>query len=477
MSVGVVEQYPGEQVRPSGQPTREYVGGGYRGRILRGSYATVGSAALDAESCGGPELWEMMATDPYIAASTRVIIAGILADGVIPASALCDDDGATEAEKKKADDICRFVCSAQRRMKLPLMGSLRQIIRCAAVHGTGMAETVMEDITSGPYKGKRGLARVKPKAIDTWAFRVDHADNVLGIEAYSSALPGDATVPRLLPRNKFAILAWDQQDGCPAGRSAYREAEPAWSMRVQSFPLFWDCMDLWGNPFIVGECGPNQESEPERDDDGEIIPGGGVVEPVDQMFGAICRLATGKAIAVNSGGKVYLLQPEGDGEIFTTGLDLLAREIVTAIIGSARVIMEAQQSSKKDGEVNQDLFGIILRMWKTLVRDMIRRDIYMPLVAENFGDADAEEFTPIASMGDTEHQDFSRNSGGIARLFQAGALDERDRPFVCRFLFGGRYDPPMGPPEPVAKPSQPVQEPQSGANSGNPPSSQPGRAA
>lgn len=425
---------------------REYLSGGapHEYPLLLG-----GETAFDRAVArhGLVRVVDQMLADAKVGSTFDSIKMSVLADGIQvtanilpkfganPGDADLDTEGETDGDAEHAFEVGQFVARCLSRLIAPnpIETSFWQLMD-ARFYRCKLAEKVFAIDPDGIDAGKMVLARLKVKSQLAWAFAVDDLGNVLGIWGGDASVDeeGQKTL-RLLPRDKFVIFTHDPRDDDPRGRSIGPRVYDPFYDKFQARERYKKYLGKFAAPVIVGMVGPNEQSRPTPDPEtGKLTPTDRT--PVQAMATMLSAHENCSYYAVANGAKIEVIFPTGNGEAFQAALAYYDKQIVSAMLHSPRATEEAQFGSRADSESAQDEKGILIRYFKRTLAQLIRDDIAYDLVRLNYGKDWADRYTPNVSLGLIEHQDFSRNSGAVAKLWQAGFLDESQRPGLCTFL-------------------------------------------
>ena len=137
------------------------------------------------------------------------------------------------------------------------------------------------------------------------------------------------------------------------------------------------------------------------------------------MASQLVNFQNGSVLVVPSGAEVVPIQPQGDGAVFHEAVDLFNREIVQAILMQTRATREAEHGSKADSETGQDIFGLLVESGRAMLAGTLRDDCFRQLVALNYGQDVADEFTPLVTFG-THNRDRAAQWNAVANLMRSG---------------------------------------------------------
>ncbi len=372
----------------------------------------------------GARHYEWMMTDPVVSASVHTLKLAILAGGMDLKATVSakPGTGAQDPDEALAADVVKFCWRCVERCKgwhAFLMGLLG-----AAAFGNKMAEKVFEVAASGPDRGKLVWKSIKVKPRDAWQFVVDDAMNVLGVLFRRPAGPTRSGEARaFLPREKVVILTWDPADADPRGTSVLRPAVEPCNLKRLIWPQLYKHACQFGSASLLGKTAPGEVDRHPVDEEGVPIPGASLVSPQQFMAGQLVNFQNGSVLVVPSGAEVVPIQPQGDGAVFHKAVDLFNREIVQAILLQTRATREAEHGSRADSETGQDIFGLLVASGREMLAATLRDDGFRQLVALNYGQDVADEFTPLVTFG-TQDQDRAAQWNAVANLMRAGYLGD-----------------------------------------------------
>jgi phage gp29-like protein len=112
----------------------------------------------------------------------------------------------------------------------------------------------------------------------------------------------------------------------------------------------------------------------------------------------------------------------GQGAPFINAFKFLDSQITQAIQHQPLTTQESAYGTRAQANVHENVADTIAKQGKKGVVRTTRRDMIVPFVRYNYGEA-ALPYAPIASLGETEDQDWSAVAAGIAQLQMAGFLD------------------------------------------------------
>lgn len=394
-------------------PSKEYVAGNYN--FWTGTIPRVLDQGIDQLTRYlGTRVYEAMMVDADVSSAVNTLKMGVLADEMLfIASVTPDGTKQGEAAQKRATEICEFARRAILGTDRPFPSYSWEMMDMIW-RGNKLAEKIYREQTFGEDKGKFVLDRLKFKPRWSWWYVVDPrmvVDSIL-VRVWPT---GEY---RRIDRSKFAIGVWDQKEEDPRGNSILRAAFEPWNLKVQTWPIFWKGISQFGTPSIVGECAPEEPDRYALDEDGNEDTARGIVSPAVAFSTELARFQSGTALAIPNGAKVYPLESKQDGKAAEAGMKILKREIQQAILLEAASAGDNGAEAKQASD--QDRVGIAVRNLRKQLGETWRQEVFKPLIRDNFGDEDAELFTPCISFGGTEHQDFPGTAGAVVGLWNVG---------------------------------------------------------
>jgi histone H1/5 len=398
---------------------REYVASGPNRPGSIGVPLALPDSVDDVARERGARHYEWMMTDPVVAASVQTLKLSILAGGMDLEAPVKPKPGAKDltAEETKAKEIVEFCWRCVERCK-GWNAAVKGLLDAAA-YGNKLAEKIFEVAETGPDKGKLVWKAIKVKPRTAWQFVVDDALNVLGI--LFRDLDGNR---RVLPREKVVVMSWDPVDGDPRGTSVLRPAVDPVNLKRLIWPQLYKHICQFGSASLIGKTAEGEVDRTPVDDDGVPIPGAAAISAQQFMASQLVAFQNGSVLVVPFGAEVEPIQPQGEGQVFHAAIDLFNREIVHAILMQTRATREAEHGSKADSQTGQDVMGLLVAYGREVLAETLRDDLFRHLVALNYGEDDAAEFTPLVTFGDVESHDKSAMWGAAATLLSSGYLGE-----------------------------------------------------
>jgi hypothetical protein len=420
---------------------REYVAAG-------GSWSWYGTGARalpvpidDLSEDFGLDIYDQMMLDAQVAACVNVLKASILEDGVTLGPAKTDEQASEYEQAVEIRD------DAERMFTLldtPLDDVLWSLLDACWL-GNKVAELVSALEKEPDGRSTLRIRAIKPKPRESVAFVCDAYLNVVGI---LGAEPGqvlptgsgqllEKNDPRILPRDKFAILSWHPADGDPRGTSVLRPAYTAWWRKQQIIPEYLRYLAQFASPSVWGTPPEGASVAPAADGLGNPVDSSG--QPVDtddpaalaaleipltpeqQLLAALLLWRNGTALAVPNGTEIHPVEMQGEGEAYLRAFALSNAEITHAVLGQELATEEGSHQARAAASVHQDILDTIVRQGKQAVERMLTNDVLRPWVERNYG-RDTLELTPIVTLGTTERQDQAQIMTAVAALMRAAYL-------------------------------------------------------
>jgi hypothetical protein len=415
---------PGNVVQLRAVATDEYVANAryLAGNVLR----TLPHAIDDLTSELADDIYERMQRDGQIAAIMRLLKSAILSEGVSLASPIADE---AERDFSRAQEVLDFCADVIANLTTPMEDVLRNLLD-ALTMGSKVAEQVYELRDS-----QLVLTALKVKPRRATAFLVDPFNNVIGLLGQrpgqaigiipSAVYTAPQDIPNILPREKFAVLTHEPNDGDPRGRSVLRPAYGAWNLKVQALLSYQRYLAQFATPSLVATVAENAQ-------DVAVTTGSGTVLMTAQEYlgSAVAGFQNGSYIVMPFGSTLDAIQPQAGtgGDVYLAAFEFFNSEMAKAVIVQTLAINEGKHASRAQAAVHQDILGVIIREYKEWVCRMIRRDILTPLVRYNF--AAADHLVPNAALGEVEQQDINamiQAFSAVGYTLSPSQLPEADR--------------------------------------------------
>lgn len=403
---GVAYPVAGATTLKRPDPRLQYITGG-KSRGGEGPLALPESID-DLTRTFGFSAYDALMAIPAVASSINTLKLGIMAGDLQitethPAAYYRKALTPEQAASRDVRDFCERVLN-----RVPgLRSSLLQMLD-ATLYGNKLAEMTADVATDGPDVDRLVLKSMTVKHRKSWLFVVDDSLNVTGILARGGE---DRTGYVILPPEKFMWLTWMPRNNDPRGTSAARTSYGPGNMAVQLYAEYFRYVRQFATPSIVGKPDPNSENV--VDDSGNVLTPEMVLMAQIELFG------NGSALVVPPGASIEVLFPSGNGEALLNGFSFLDHQMVFGILGQTRATMEAKNGSKADSEQGDDILDLIIMYGRDNFGDTIRNQMLKPIVAANYGQEWADQFTPYVYFGSNNPKDSVARWNALANLYKS----------------------------------------------------------
>ena len=404
---------------------KEYVAGGPNVSVWQNLRKSLPKYVDDITQDFGTEVYQKMLRDPVINACIDSIKLQVLSNQIRfePNAAAPGRGEDPSPEFVKASQIADFVASNIDQLEDSIYLVLEEMLDSIA-QGNSVAEQNYE-LKDGSIL--LGSLRVKDRS--NYAFVVDEFNRHIGFlyrepgsanQIHSRQLSSDEAL-KILPREKFFALSYSRRGGDPRGTSILRPAYNAWYLKQAIWPEYLKYISQFANPSLIGKVAENAKAE--KNDAGEMLPATeALVSALENLFQG------GTVVGLPHGTEVDPIEVQGDGEAFVTGIDMLNREMVLAILGNVRATLESKHGSRADSETAKDILdNSVLAIVRWLELE-IRSQIVRPLVVYNFGQLEADQFCPIVNIASTPNEDLPKVWDSLSRLFASGYIHSSQLP-------------------------------------------------
>lgn len=429
METTQVKPAPPEQNEPIilFEQAKEYVGASQVSPFIPGPRG-LPQAIDDAERDFGLSIYDKMRTEVILAAALNAVKLMVFENGATitpavgePAPEVATPEELAEAERAKevADFVRRCLSSMERRRRRPFLEIAREMLD-AMVYGHKIAEIVTEYCEDGQDKGKTVLKALKTKDKKFYAFVTDHANNLLGVMA---VVPGRSLVIRsglginlnqenILPPEKFWMLSFGGQEGDPRGTSFFRAAYDPWWRKQHGKIEETKSLAQFGGGMLIATVGPNVSAQEVENDDGTTE----IAHRTTAVMKQLEQLASGGVGAFEDGTVVDRFSPSHNGEAFDSHQGRCDREMVMALLVTARTLLESNRNSKADAGQAQDMGDAVKFYLREAFAASFNQQVIYPLVQMNFGDEVAETLLPQLTMVKVSKPDFAANASALAQI-------------------------------------------------------------
>lgn len=396
-----------------------------------------------------------MLRDPEIYKCFNVIRNGVLGDGVTFRPALNEPtaiekplEGEIEPEERRKERLARdqqierynlakkyadFATRAFDNLEIPLRDVLDDML-LALPYGNRVAEKVFEKKKDKEF-GETLLyfKRLKVKPRKATIFVVDKFKNLIGLKAYVKVKDEkgvEVLKPKIIKKEKFAILTFGGRDGDPRGTSFLESAYTSYQLKMQLWPEYLRWLIYSAVPPIVGYTSNETDTRKVlRDANGEIVTDkdGNVVyeSDVGALLQALKQVRNASAIALPYGAQVDTLNSSVSGDPFKGFRDVLNEEIEMGLIHQTLATSDSRHNTRAASQTHISILDDLIWRIKGTVRDMVTQMV-KHLMQVNFADFDAD-LTPIVTMGDTARREFAGDVGAISQLHISGFLGESQK--------------------------------------------------
>jgi hypothetical protein len=439
-------------------PTRPVVSGGGGVGMYPGVPVVLPRHADDAVRQYGVKIYDSMLADPAVHAAIETIKQGAIAGGLKLSTAVPPDPKLKEEEQspdvKRAREILEFCQRLTDRLDRPIDETLFAFLD-GLPYGVKLAEKVTEKIIDGPDKGKETLKSLDIKSRDVWAFVVDPFLKPLYILALAISPPEQGApnlgIPyyQLLPLDRFAVFTWQMRDGDPRGTSILRAAYDAWNNKQHMIPLRFRYLNLWVEPRGYLELPPNASAEPQINDDGMLNLTGPREDPAKAALpGFLAWLRSGGGMVGGNKSMAHVIQATGDPAAYAYAMDWDNREMLLAIMQNTRTILEAEAGSKADSETGKSITDQVETHIQGCLCNFVRFQVYRPEILRNYGESDADRFTPNVGFGDASKEDWAAVCAGVAAIAPYLKPSQWPSVFVDKLNLPAPLPEEVKPPEP-----------------------------
>ena len=325
--------------------------------------ASVITAALNAADNGDlrniAAIYDLMpATDSHIRGVRRQLVAGIQS---LPAEVIPVDE--TPEALRVAEAVRAAVDSPDSAMRDAIGGVVEGDLR-----GESLTEIIWNDPASQVRKwvGFKVVPQQRLRYdVDTGALRV-------------ALDPADAKgVPLTDFPGKFLVTVVDKDVPTFSLRGVYRSIIGEWFGRLNVGGWELQCIERFGMPIPVGKYGREADRQ--------------VLESAFAEFGAAGSLVVSEGTSVEFQATSV---PTSGALVHETYLEKSAQRISVALLGSQQTAtVGTDQGSKASAAVHELVRrDVLYGLWQ-VISEVIRRDLFMPFVRLNMGEA-AVRYTP-----------------------------------------------------------------------------------
>lgn len=407
----------GRAAKKEKELTGEYVVGGRTGY---GEPSVDRIDTIDAvERRLDQDLIDRLRLDGEIESNVSILADSVFSDGIEIASAVADEE---DAEFNEAAEIAEFMRKAIETAR-PIAKTAREMFKGAFYNGVKVAEIVLKYRNDSRVDGKLVLDRINPKPNTATAFVTDKFYNVLGLVGAKRA--GDVapsgsialTSDEIIPRDKFFILDFEQEDNDPRSLSQVRAVVEDYCDKMLTRKQWREWRRTSAIPKKLGITAPNAKEVELRNADGSKATENGIPKKISAekaLMLSMEGLANNSAITVPNGADVKQLEVNGTGVQFERSIRSSNLSIRKVILGDSLATGEADKDARAARESSKDVIDMRKQFLRSTVADAIERDIFRLLTVLNFGE-DKAHLTPKCFLGDTEANDWATDVQAASR--------------------------------------------------------------
>lgn len=368
--------------------------------------------------------YDDMLKDPAVAASVDILKGLILSEPLRVVPRIQDKKSSEyETSKKVADFVEKNLRKMARSPQVVLWEALDAI-----AYGSSLVEIVFEDAVEEGAPVLR-LKDLKTRSRSNYGLVVDRYFNVLGavpteMGYQASGVYTGSTQPdkeKVIPREKFLLVALVTKNSDPRGVSLIRPAWNAYYLKTQVWPAYLKFLVQFASPSIVGYTPEGAEDVEVIDDSGTpALNADGTIQTIsaeEDMLTTLLGFQNGTVAVLKGGSKLDLIQSEGQGEAFSAAVDLFDRQIAMAILKTHRTLLEAKHSSKADSESAADITDVFVSSLREVLASAFTRDVVRVLVEINFGPEVADAYAPEVTLKSMPKQDFAKAADAVGKLW------------------------------------------------------------
>lgn len=373
--------------------------------------------------------YDDMLKDPAVAASVDILKSLILSEPLRVVPRVQDKKAADyEVSKQIADFVEKNLRKMSRSPQVVLWEALDAI-----AYGSSLVEIVFEDAVEEGAPVLR-LKDLKTRSRSNYGLIVDRYFNVLGavpteMGYQASGVYTGSTQPdpeKVIPREKFLLVALVTKNSDPRGVSLIRPAWNAYYLKTQVWPAYLKFLVQFASPSIVGYTPEGAEDVEVLDDSGtSAYNADGTIQTVsaeEDMLTTLLGFQNGTVAVLKGGSKLDLIKSEGQGEAFSAAVDLFDRQIAMAILKTHRTLLEAKHSSKADSESAADITDVFVSSLREVLASAFSRDVVRVLVEVNFGPEVADLYAPEVTLKSMPKQDFAKAADAVGKLWASKYL-------------------------------------------------------
>ena len=347
----------------------------------------------DLVAGNGLDIYDKMMTDAQVRmAVNHKRFAVISSDwDILPAS--------TSGSDREVAEFVRFCFND---MKGSLVQSVFGILN-SLVHGYSISEMVFRPFETGPFAGKWGLEKVKPKHPEPYDFDIDPYGNITALW-----LTDENGKRSRLPMWKFIIYTYLPEFGRPWGRSDLRAVYKHWWSK--DFLLKWwnIYLETFGAPTRVGKYPAGATSVTKQED----------------LKSVLRDIVNNTAITLPDDMDIEFITSSGDAG-FEKAIEYHDRQIVKGILGQTLTSDEGNKSgSYALGNVHMEtLEDYVTFLRRDIAESVLQEQIIRRLVDFNFSGVTNY---PKFSWYPRKKEIAVSSVSDISTLIESGVVDRAD---------------------------------------------------
>lgn len=416
----------------------------------------------DAERDFGPDIYDQMLNDPYIAGPLSLLLERVLEKEptVVPnlPKPIAIVDPTPEEERAYKRDMREYAKSLHMAMFVnQALVNLEENGHClvttlwemldAIPYGRSLAEKTFERMLDGPFTGKIGWKSIKSIPRQNYVLVTDAFSNLLGVLAiqpgkslalYTGLIVDPKAFESYIPIEKLWHCTLRPKTADPRGKSWLRACYEPWYATNIAKPYEVKQLAQFAGESLVIEAPENGNTLVQN----LVFPDGTVKAgtTMEQIAAFMAYHGPGATTVLPNGTKVTEIGGTGNGEAFEKFFARKERAKVVAFLSSARSIMESERSSQADaGKAENVLDSIVTGVRQRLCRSFHPHIVQLVVLA--FGDS-WKKYAPTLSIGSVPQQDWANDLIAIAKGVAGGVITDGMLARVIHERLGLEYVPP-----------------------------------
>lgn len=437
---------------PEVKPTSEMMTNQITARQIPYSFY-IGPVALpqtidDAEEQKGGKIYlEMMKIPPMQGVMLRVITQICQARPVFlprhkPNPVGGDPDEESSEDIKLSQEICDFVKRCFEKLgEGTLENLMRESVENSLVRGHALAEMVLQYEKTGQDAGRVTIQSILVKPRENYAFVVDRANNVLGVQGivpnknyviWNGPLFIDPEkLPGFVPKEMLFHFAFWPRYNDPSGRSILRAAYRPYLKYITGDAEDMKTAGAFGGGMLTLEA----DAEVPR----VVAVGGKDVDVVEELSKVLPGMRNNGYMVLQPGWTLVRHEPKAGADFFD-GYFRRAREgIAEAVTGAARAYIEAKFGSRADSTTAQEGSDIFSETVSYEWAASFRSQVVMRVVAVNYGEEVARKHCPIVTCNVPKTARIPEMSEAAKNLTEAGIITDNMKGEVAEKWFDLNY--------------------------------------